>query len=107
MAPASLSDDDWHLREECISLSQQEVYSIWINGDDSVDLHPGVLAAQEISHGASMRAAAKSRHIQVLGEKLNIEESVRTEGFPDALVGQPVGRVILVLAVKHQNPLLG
>ena len=104
VAPANYSSDDRYPWEKCRSLCQQEVQGMRIDGDDDVDLHPGVLAAQEISHSASIGRVAKSGHVQVLGVKLYIEEWVRTEALPDPLLGHLVGRVGLILTVKDQNP---
>ncbi len=51
-----------------------------------------------------MGAATEPGHIQVLGEELNIEPLIRTEGFPDSLLGHLVGRMSLIFAEKDQNP---
>jgi hypothetical protein len=51
-----------------------------------------------------MGDTSKPGHIQVLGEELNIEELIRTEGFPYSLLGYRVARMSLIFAEKDQNP---
>ena len=47
--------------------------------------------------------AAEPGYIQVLSIQLDIEELVRPKGRSDALVGQFVGRMRLILAVEDQD----
>jgi hypothetical protein len=55
----------------------------------------------------NMAGASKPGKIQVLGVQLDSEEVIRLEDRTDSLVGQLMGRVSFVFAVKQEDPLLG
>ncbi len=69
-----------------------------------MNLRPGVLAVQEISHGASMGGIAEPGHIQVLGVELYIKALVGPEARPDSLLDHLLPWDVSILAAKDQNP---